>query len=1228
MQTKRVAIAALLVPFAVAAHSADDDARALAARVQGEVRTARALSDLYRMYELRDDVSDIAALARVFDRVASDASARSDVRAAAIELRAQIAVSQGQLAQAPSIIDRAAPVRSWAVIGPFENDGRAGLRTVYGPEKDGYRADARYAGKEHEVLWRTLPPQLFPLGYVELTSALWPSHESTFYAATVVRSPAARTAMLHFGASGASRVWVNGVLVREDAALHPSRWDQAGFAVPLRAGDNTILVKVAHGTGKPGFSLRLCDEHDRPWTTVAKSARSPDAKTSLPGVREAKPPLPPRARVPDALSELREAARLHPGDARAQEDLAVLLAWRRPYDEGERLSLHAQERASDAAPGDPEIELRLSRYEDRDANRRRAALERALARNPEEPRVLDALAAQRLDHGDAWAAVRLAERARRAAPSFAQARLTLARAYEAVGLTARASLLRLETAREFPRLAAARRAAAAAQRRFGHAAESEAELRAALAARFDDAEARGDLTAQLTDRGDVNGAMGLLAESIALEPASPWSRLRAAELLSQEGRVAEADRAYAELTQLAPDRPDVHEAVGKHRLRQRDDAGALLAFTRALSLKPQNPALRELMRTVRPEEQYATSYLYDAVALAKTKPAANGDDVEVLADLTVTRVFANGLSSRTHQLVLRALTQRGVDQSRWQSVQYSPDRQVVRIERARIVRKDGTILETRSDGERNVSEPWYAMYYDLRSRVIGFPQLEPGDVLELVERTDDSGTNFFADYFGDFQYLQGYARKAVADYVLLGPPGRTFYATATPLAGLTHTEGKLADGGTWQRWTARDVPRVVPEPAMPGTSDLLGYVHVSTYKDWESVARFYWGLVKDQLRVTDEVRAAADEAVRDIPAADEQARIRAVYDYVVSRTRYVALEFGIHSFKPYPVETVLTRRFGDCKDKASLMHAMLEALGIDSRLVLLRTRRMGNLGDAPASLAVFDHAILYVPKYDLYLDGTAEFHGSGELPADDRGAEALVVEPDGTGSHIRRTPDVSSAENFDESRARVALKPDGSATLEVTASARGPWTAELRRTFESPDERRARAEEQLARAAFPGVKVTAVEVSDPHDIERPFTARFQASAPGFAATSARGLRFSPFGQQRSYVESYAQLSRRTLPQRLPTPQRLTMTSEVELPRGFSATAPEDAAAEAPQGAWSVKYAVADGKLTARLELELKGGIVTPQEYGAFRAFLGRLDRALSRKVETTAPAQTAANEGR
>src|SRR5205085_9472246 len=145
------------------------------------------------------------------------------------------------------------------------------------------------------------------------------------------------------------------------------------------------------------------------------------------------------------------------------------------------------------------------------------------------------------------------------------------------------------------------------------------------------------------------------------------------------------------------------------------------------------------------------------------------------------------------------------------------------------------------------------------------------------------------------------------------------------------------------------------------------------------------------------------------------------------------------SFKFYPVETILSRRFGDCKDKASLMHAMLEAIGIDSRLTLLRMKRLGGIETQPASLAVFNHAILYVPKLKLFLDGTAEFHGSGELPADDRGAEVLVVEPGGA-SKFFRTPEASPADNPDETRIAAKLAGDGSATVQLQPGARGAWT--------------------------------------------------------------------------------------------------------------------------------------------------------------------------------------------
>jgi hypothetical protein len=263
-----------------------------------------------------------------------------------------------------------------------------------------------------------------------------------------------------------------------------------------------------------------------------------------------------------------------------------------------------------------------------------------------------------------------------------------------------------------------------------------------------------------------------------------------------------------------------------------------------------------------------------------------------------------------------------------------------------------------------------------------------------------------------------------------------------------------------------------------------------------------------------------------------------------------------------------------------------------------------------------------VPKYQLFLDGTAEFHGSGELPADDRGAEVLVVEPGGE-SHFFRTPEADPKDNAEEYHYAAKLLPDGSASVQVKETARGSWTAELRRIYEPADERKNRAEEHLARAAFPNVKVTAVEVSDPHEIEKPFETRFTASAPGFASAFPGGLKFSPFGQRQSFVEAYAQLSRRSLPEELPVPQTTVIESDVELPQGWTATVPEGAGEAGASGSWKVSYTKDGGKVHARLELTLKGGQLQPTDYAAFRAFLGRLDDALQRKVEAGPGPRTA-----
>src|SRR5207248_9541978 len=173
------------------------------------------------------------------------------------------------------VTTRLAPIRAFSVIGAFDNGGRAGYSTAYGPEADGFVASKRYPGKEHEVGWRELSPNTVPLGFVGLSRAISPDQNVAVYAATVLHSDRDRAVVFHLGASGASKVWVAGRLAHEDPALHPSRFDQQAFAAQIRAGDSLVLIKIAHSTGRLGFSLRVCDSKDAPLVSMASTSRAP-----------------------------------------------------------------------------------------------------------------------------------------------------------------------------------------------------------------------------------------------------------------------------------------------------------------------------------------------------------------------------------------------------------------------------------------------------------------------------------------------------------------------------------------------------------------------------------------------------------------------------------------------------------------------------------------------------------------------------------------------------------------------------------------------------------------------------------------------------------------------------------------------------------------------------------------------------------------------------------------
>jgi hypothetical protein len=158
---------------------------------------------------------------------------------------------------------------------------------------------------------------------------------------------------------------------------------------------------------------------------------------------------------------------------------------------------------------------------------------------------------------------------------------------------------------------------------------------------------------------------------------------------------------------------------------------------------------------------------------------------------------------------------------------------------------------------------------------------------------------------------------------------------------------------------------------------------------------------------------------------------------------------------------------------------MLKEVGIDSSMVLARTTKGGNIDPEPASLAVFDHAIVFVPKFNLFLDGTAEFSGSMELPMMDQDIMVLVVsdsQPPSLGKgHLARTPVLPSHQSTTRRVLSVQLDESGRAKVSEQLTVSGQNAHRLRDHFQNPSSQKERYEKSW-NEYFPGAQALHVEV--------------------------------------------------------------------------------------------------------------------------------------------------------
>jgi tetratricopeptide (TPR) repeat protein len=1189
-----------------------DRAEAHAKAAVANAHSPRALSSLIRLHSLRDEVDDLNILAQTYATVSARRSSEPLVRTLAVQLYADLERARGHLNKSAAMLEPLGFVQRYWVVGAFDNEGKGGCNTDFGPEGPSLSLDAVYPAKAKEVGWRKLEAQALD-GFTDLSTLVRPNTDAVAYALGFLETTEEGRANLSIGASGAFRVWVNGSLAASEDRYNLPRPDQARVSVKLRKGVNRVLVKVCQENGPLGFYLRA-ERGDG--SNVTPKATLPDA---LPALEKGPPPAPQG--LPTATTLLEREVKKTPLDASLHGDFATVLSYYRAFDERQHSDVVEAEKAVELAPADAELQLIAAQLQHDDHNLRRKHLEAAVKADPSFPAALRSLAQHELTVEHPERALPALEALCEKYPLYASARLARSRAYEALGEWPRAALLSEAAFRDLPHLPEVVREAARVSRRLDRHQEATERLRTAIGLRFDDTNSRKALATDLADLGRPDDAASQLSQVLVLDPFDNASRLRLADLLAANARLDEAMAAFAEAKKLSPEEPEVYEREGKALLQagRRDEAVASLQ--RALALRPQNPGLREVLRSLQGDDGTAgTQFALDPKELVKEADAFAGEDAVTLVDTTYVKVQPSGQSSRFQQVAVKLYTQRGVDQYRSMPISYSPNRQEVRVLKARITKPDGAVVDSYGESDRALNEPWSGMYYDTRAKMLSFPALSPGDLLEVQYRLDDSALeNLLSDYWGDVDYVQATTPKVRYQYLVEMPAARTLYWNRAQLPpGIATSKDPEKDGRVLYRFTAKSLAKVIPEPAMPGWAEVVTTLHVSTYQSWDQVGRYWWGLVRDQLTPNDELKKTVEKLLVGVDRKDELAVVRAVYSFVVTNTRYVALEFGIHGFKPYRVDRILARRFGDCKDKASLIVAMLKVAGVDSRLVLLRMRHLGALAEEPASLAAFNHAIAYVPKYQLFLDGTAEFHGARELPSADRVANVLVVEPDG-GSKFFTTPEATAQDNLTALSMNVALARDGSAGVTGESTISGQGAPDYRRAYQAQATRKQTFEQGWAQT-FPGLTVQAMSIGDVTKLDQDVKLTFQLAVPRYAEQLPGGLKFYPFGGGRAYTQAYAPLAERKFDLVMASPWANTFHFRYALPPGYTANdLPAPVLDESPFGRLKLSYQVTDGKLVAEGEVTFTVARVKAADYAAFRAWLGRVDQAISRKLLVSAP---------
>lgn len=549
----------------------------------------------------------------------------------------------------------------------------------------------------------------------------------------------------------------------------------------------------------------------------------------------------------------------------------------------------------------------------------------------------------------------------------------------------------------------------------------------------------------------------------------------------------------------------------------------------------------------------------------------------------------------------------------------------IKFFRAWTIMPNGAEIEVKEKDAVEESVVSYEIFSDTRVKTIKFPEAIPGSVVgyELVQAVRP----FNLDEDWGFQEIAPVHRSR---FTLSLPPGWEF----TTLWANHADQKPEAVGPNQYAWELMDSPAIEVEPEMPPFSAVAIHMYLKyfprdpalrakTTGSWKDIGAWAWTLIQPRLSSSPAIKKKVAELTAGLPNRFQ--KIKALADFTQQQIRYAAIEIGIGGFQPHAAADVFAHRYGDCKDKATLLNAMLQEIGVNSFEVIVNTQRGIIRPEFPANF--FDHMILAIQLPDdvdgtrlygivkhptlgrlVFFDPTNERVPLGYLPNYLQNNYGLVVTPQG--GELLAMPVLPPSTNRLLRTGSLDLSDAGTLTGQLNEVRWGGPAAQSRsQLLEVSPSQRAKVFEDFLGGSLSNFTLTGATVGNLEKNDESLLLTYKFSAQGYAKHAGDLLVVRPrvVGTQGSNILAGKP---RKYPIEFPEATRQDDQIDITLPPGYVVDElPDPVKAECAYGTYKSEVQVEGNKLHYKRTYEIRDIVVPTQKLAEVKDFFAQIAAA-------------------